>query len=239
MNVTILGRKGLIGKELWHRFPNAFNYVRKDVEVIFWFAAPSSQILFHQAPEYCTNETLDNMTNLLGFCEEYNIKLIYPSSATVYQLNNDYAKCKAEVESLANVSIYKNVLGLRIFAGYGDERHKGEYASVVYQFCKAMKQGKQPIIFGDGTQTRDFIYVEDIVDNILLNIDKTGIIDIGSGISTSFNDLVKIINEELGTDIQPIYIDKPIDYIQDTPCKKPNQVKYSLREGVREILNKL
>jgi nucleoside-diphosphate-sugar epimerase len=239
MQVSILGRKGLIGKVLWHRFPDAFNYVRKDVDVIFWFAAPSSQVLFHQAPEYCTNETLDNMMNLLEFCSDNNIKLVYPSSATVYNLNNDYAKCKAEVESLANKHEYKNVLGLRIFAGYGDEWHKGEYASVVFQFCKMMKQGKRPIILGDGTQTRDFIYVEDIVDNILLNIDKTGIIDIGSGISTSFNDLVKIINEELGTNIQPIYIDKPSDYIQDTPCKKPSQIKYSLREGVREILRKL
>jgi UDP-glucose 4-epimerase len=235
MKVAILGRNGLIGSALKKRFPDAYNYLRKDLDVVYWFAAPSSQILFNYAPDYCYAETVGGFLNVLSFCEENNIRLVYPSSGNVYTLNNEYAKCKKELEEIQEAFESKNVLALRIFAGYGHEYLKGEYASVVYQFTKQMFHGKRPIIFGDGTQTRDFIYVEDIVDNILAQ-EGTGVVDIGTGIATSFNDLVRIINEELKTNIQPIYVDKPPDYINDAICKNPVKVKYSLREGVHEIL---
>ena len=233
--VAILGRNGLIGKELCKRFPNSYNYLRKDLDIVYLFNSPSSQILFNYAPEFCRTETIENFVNVLDFCEDNHIRLVYPSSGNVYTLNNDYAKCKATLEKIQSESEYKNVLGLRIFAGYGHEFHKGEYASVVYQFVKQMKHGERPIIFGDGMQTRDFIYVEDIVDNILSQ-EGTGIVDIGTGIATSYNDLVRIINSELKTKIEPIYVQKPKDYIDEAVCKTPCKVKYSLREGIKEIL---
>lgn len=238
MKVGILGRNGLIGKSLWKKYPEAFNYLRPDLDIVYWFAAPSSQILFKSAPEYSWNETVSGFKNVLMFCAENNIKLVYPSSATVYNLNNDYAKCKAHLEKLQEDHPYKNVLGLRIFAGYGHEYHKGEYASIIYQFCKLMKHGKRPIIFGDGNQTRDFIYVEDVVENMIRFVEEgeTGVKDIGTGIATSFNEVVGIINEELGSNIQPVYVDKPKDYIEETICKDSVPVRTSLREGIREVL---
>lgn len=217
------------------RFPDAINYLRKDVDTVYLFNSPSSQVLFNYAPEYCHKETVDGFINALTFCAKYNIKLVYPSSGNVYTLQNEYAKCKAELEKIQAMVAYNNVLGVRIFAGYGHEEHKGEYASVVWQFIKDMKLGKRPIIFGNGEQVRDFIYIEDIVDNILKQ-EGTGVVDIGTGISTSFNDLVRVINEELKTELEPIYIGKPDNYVDEAVCKNPCDVKFSLREGIKELI---
>ena len=238
MKVAILGRNGLIGKSLSKRYPNAYNYLRKDLDIVYLFNAPSSQILFSYAPEFCWNETVSSFKNTLMFCAENNIRLVYPSSGNVYTLNNEYSKCKSYLEKLQQDHPYRNVLGVRIFCGYGHEFHKGEYASVVYQFCKQMKHGKRPIIFGDGSQTRDFIFVEDIVDNIIkfAESDGVGYRDIGSGIGTSYNELIEIINEELGSDIKPIYVDKPQDYVNEAVSKNPVSIKFSLREGIKEII---
>lgn len=233
--IAVLGRNGFIGKELYKRFEHCYNYLRPDLDYVFWFSAASSQILFKHAPEYCKKETLNGFVNVLDYCKENNIKLIYPSTASY---DNDYADTKRQLEWIQSESPYKNILGYKISAGYGPgEAHKGEYASIVYQFCKEMKEGKRPIVYGDGTQTRDFIYIDDIVDNIVENMDKTGIIDLGTGINHSFNEVVDIINDELKTNIKPIYIEKPKHYLKDTICENPIPCKSSLREGIKEILN--
>jgi ADP-L-glycero-D-manno-heptose 6-epimerase len=74
-----------------------------------------------------------------------------------------------------------------------------------------MMAGVRPTLFKDGTQKRDWVFVEDILQGILLSIDKnvSDIFNLGSGEATSFNDLVAIINKNLGTDFQPEYIDNP------------------------------
>jgi len=103
-----------------------------------------------------------------------------------------------------------------------------------------MKNGIRPVIWGDGTQTRDFIYIDDVIDNIMELVEKraTGIYEIGTGINTSFNEIIKTINKVLGTNIEPIYQDKPSDYIQDTPVK-PVPCKVSLEEGIKNIIQTL
>ena len=238
MKTTILGRNGFIGKALWKALEKdneLYPYLRKDVGRVYWFSAPSSQILFEHAPDYCHKITMALFLNVMNFCSQYNIKLIYPSSATVYNLNNDYARCKKAIEKEAEA--YPNSLGLRIFAGYGvGEKHKGEYASIIYQFCQQMKKGKSPVIYGNGQQTRDFIYIDDIVENIIKLSDQKGIVDIGTGLNTSFNLVVEFINRQLETNIRPIYKHAPLNYTEDTPCQNPVDFKVSVSAGIRKIL---
>lgn len=243
MIVSVLGRNGFIGgalaKRLQENGHTVFGYPRPDIDVLFYFASPSSDILFKHNLDYSFDETINGFISVVRYCRDNNIKLVYPSSATVYHRGNAYARTKAILEEISHIYGIGD-LGLRIFAGYGiGEEHKGEYASIIYQFCRQMKKGIRPIIFGDGEQVRDFIYIDDIIDTILDNHHLTGIIDIGSGISTSFNDVVKIINEELKTDIEPVYIDKPRQYIDKTKCMNPAGIKVSLREGIKKICESL
>jgi len=173
--------------------------------------------------------------SVVKFCRDNKIKLIYPSSATVYNKNTSYAHCKAILEEI-QMAYGGEILGLRIFAGYGvGEEHKGEYASVVHKFIDVMKHGLPPVVYGDGNQTRDFVYIDDIVDNIVDNLDKRGIMDVGTGISTSFNDLIKLINTELGMKIKPIYKKAPYAYIENTTCNNPIVWKVSLKSGIKRM----
>ena len=129
----------------------------------------------------------------------------------------------------------------RIFTGFGPrEELKGELASVVYHFLSEMMAGRSPVIWGDGEQTRDFVYIDDIIDNILLDFQfDTGIKEIGTGISYSLNTVVNMINLYLGTDIQPEHIDKPQQYIENTICSNPCDCKVSLEEGIKKILDRI
>lgn len=227
-NVLITGRNGFIGSEL----------AKRDLPAgVYYFGAPSSGILFDEDISLCMRETIGHFISLLDRCKRTGEYLIYPSSATVINKNTSYARCKAILEEL-HLAYGVPALGLRIAAGYGPgESHKGEYASVIYQWCQQMRKGERPVIFGDGTQTRDFIYIDDIVDNIerLARKQTMGIVEIGTGVNTSFNEVVATINKVLGTNIKPVYVPKPGFYVEETPVKKV-PTKYDLTYGIKRIL---
>ena len=239
---TITGGNGFIGRALnsklmkmgWKTYP----VLRPDVEYVFLFGSPSSDHWFNHALGYSLRETIDNFISAAEYCRENCIKLVYPSSATVYEGKTPYAKCKHILDTI--VTMYEDVLGVRIFAGYGPgESHKREYASIVYKFVKAMYKGERPVIWGDGNQTRDFVYIDDIVDAIIKYRDVDGFVDVGTGVSHSFNDIVAIINEQLGTNIKPVYKKKPDLYIEHTLCEAPYKYKTTLEEGIQNIINSL
>jgi nucleoside-diphosphate-sugar epimerase len=235
-----MGRNGFLGSQIAKRIGDFETIPNKDSEVIYFFGSPSSVILFNKNLDYCFRETINSFLEVCSLAKKNNSYLVYPSSATVNNKNNSYARCKAALEEIAQGYGIKS-LGLRIAATYGPgEEHKGEYASIVYQWCKQMKNGERPVIWGDGTQTRDFIYIDDVIDNIMeLSNNKTeGIYEIGTGKNTSLNEVVFLINKALGTNIEPIYIDKPDSYIQETPVKAVT-CKVSLEEGIKRIINSL
>lgn len=118
-----------------------------------------------------------------------------------------------------------SLAGMRFFSVYqgygGAEGHKGEYANVIAQFADDIAHGRSPKIYGDGTQTRDLTHVDDIVRGFELTADRelTGIYNLGTGGAYDFNTVVEMINEELGTDVEPEYVENPIPdsvYVHDT-----------------------
>jgi len=210
---------------------NTWKKIRGDFDYIFHFAAPSSITLFNRYPRKCYEETVFGMWNALEFSKENNIKkLIYPSSGSVYAGNkyphkedvypkprNLYAAAKTACEGLANsYSDFVDSVGLRIFAGYGPgEEWKRDFASVVYLFIKDIMNDRSPIIFGNGKQKRDFIYIEDVVKAIIraAEIKYAGIINVGTGKPVSFNQIVSIINKVLDKNIKPKYISRSKNYV--------------------------
>jgi len=99
---------------------------------------------------------------------------------------------------------------LRYFNTYGiGENSKGSYSSVIWKFIESMKMGKRPMIFGDGSQRRGFVYVEDTARASIMAM-KKGVsgeaYNIGTGVSTEFNTIFQIIKEELNYDGIPEYI---------------------------------
>jgi nucleoside-diphosphate-sugar epimerase len=125
-----------------------------------------------------------------------------PYASTKY-MTEVYARMYSELYGLETVCLrYFNVYGPR-------QSSTSEYAAVVPKFISRMLRGERPIIFGDGTQSRDFVYVDDVVEANLAAATLPGIsgetINVGSGKEYSINDLVHMLNQILGTSLAPCY----------------------------------
>lgn len=238
MNITILGRHGFIGSALTRKFTEEGHIVNSNptekTMMLFNFAS-TTHPAFEQNPEYHMSEAINSALYLLPFCAKNDIFYVYPSSALVYEKDTAFSKTKQILELIA--SIYPKTLGLRIFPVYGP----GEDKTVIAQWCRAIRKETAPIVYGDGSQARDFIHIDDVVDQIykLTELRKTGIRDIGTGKLTSFNDIIKTINAILDTDIKPHYMEKPFDYSEGIFSKNPMEANYSIYRGIQSVIDKL
>lgn len=205
-----------------------------ETKVLFHFASHVHPV-FEQNPHYEIKSVIDSFTTLLPYCYDHGIMFVYPSSALVYERDTQFKRFKKTLEQLANCYQTKT-LGLRIFPTYGP----GEKRTVIYQWCHAMQNGCQPVVYGDGRQTRDFIFIDDVVDQIMTLVEErcweSRLVNIGSGVKTSFNSIVEMINRQLGTDIQPKYVVRPSSYSEGIVCANPMATKVSVEDGIRKIL---
>lgn len=94
---------------------------------------------------------------------------------------------------------------LRLFNVYGPRMRRGPYASVVYNFITAAIAGARPVIYGDGSATRDFVYVKDVAMAFLLAASRraVGVFNIGSGVETSVIELLRLVSKVSGVQLEP------------------------------------
>lgn len=236
----ITGHLGFIGSELTKKLDltpvSVDDLPRGDIDFFFHFGSPSSQILFSE-DKRCISETITDFLKVAEYCKRKHIKLIFPSTSCVYDNVNAYAHTKSALEEIAQ-AYDLDYLALRIFAGYGPgEGHKKHYASVIYQWIRELKMGLTPMIYGDGKQERDFVYIDDIITTIEDNMYSYGHLDIGTGVNTSFNDLFEIITTALKVDVKPAYVGKPKNYISSLKCNNPLEKFTTVRDGVDKIVD--
>jgi len=249
MKIVVLGAWGFIGKTLVPVLEKAGHEVwydlRTDADRVVHLGAPSSHEQFKWDMDGAFSNTINTFLRVVSFCKTNGIDLVYASSVTAEKKFTPYGKAKAICEDIS--AAYEWGMGVRIACGYGpNESHKGEYASVLYKFCNEMKEGRSPVIWGDGTQTRDFVYQDDIADTFLRILTTEPRMDchvytLRTGVETSFNDLVRHINVTLGSDIQPTYVNKPLTYVDSTTTGATNSLKdpMSIHDGIREVLGSL
>ena len=92
---------------------------------------------------------------------------------------------------------------------FGPRQDPHGEAGVISIFSNKFLSNEQPIIYGDGNQTRDYVYVMDVVEAMILSskTEENLFLNIGTGIETSVNQLVEIMKEKFNSDIEPIYQD--------------------------------
>lgn len=204
--------------------------------------------------------------NLLIVSKEEEIKrFVYASSSSVYGDNlnlpkredmatfplSPYAVSKLAGENLCR-AFYKSyglpTVSLRYFNVFGPKQDpKSQYAAVIPRFISAILKGERPTIYGDGKQTRDFTYVENVVEANLLACFKEGIegevFNIAYGASTSVNELLRLLLELTGKDAVPIYepprageVRHSLADISKAREKMSYNPKISLREGLRKTI---
>ena len=231
-------------------------------EIIFHLGIPSSSPMYKKDP-FLVGEAINGMVAIMELARKSETKkVVFASSSSLYNgvptphredavipVKDYYTEARLAIERVAELyyQLYGiDYAGLRFFSVYGPhEEAKGPYANMITQFLWGMKAGVQPVLFGDGTQTRDFTYVKDIVDALLLTSRKgTGIFNAGTGKAFSFNYVVELINSRLGMNLEPIYRENPIkNYVMHTmadTCKIQSlgfAPRYSLKDGLKEIID--
>jgi UDP-glucose 4-epimerase len=213
-----------------------------DVDVVFHLAALSSYAMHEDDPRRGARVNVEGFVNVVDQAREDGCDtVVYASTSSIYgsqttpspesmdvTVNTGYEASKMARESYGEYfsnHYDMSMAGLRFFSVYqgygGAEAHKGEYANVIAQFADDIANGEAPVLYGDGEQTRDFTHVEDIVAGLELAADHEldGIYNLGTGQRYSFNTVVEMLNEELGTSVDPEYVDNPIPedvYVHDT-----------------------
>lgn len=201
----------------------------KDVEIIYHQAAIASVERSVRDPVETESVNVGGTLNLLRQAEESGVKrVVLAGSAAVYgDQNNLPLQEDAPANPLSPYAVSKYVcefyaryfsgntgletVVLRYFNVFGPGQDPAsDYTGVISRFVERMARGKRPVIFGDGRQTRDFIYVDDIVRANLLaahspRIGRGETFNIAGGRSISINELAGAINTVLGTALKPIY----------------------------------
>jgi len=124
-----------------------------------------------------------------------------------------YARSKLDAEESCREFYLRDGLqavSLRYFNVYGPRQSGGEYAGVMLKFIENLRNNRPPVIYGDGEQTRDFIYVSDVVEATILALEKHGVggevINVGTMRRVSINELCNtFINISGKTHLKPIY----------------------------------
>jgi len=234
-----------------------------EAEVVFHLGIPSSSPMYKKNPKL-VGEAINDAIEIFEYAKKSGCKVVYASSSSIYNGNqvpyredmpvyvtDFYTECRYAIERIAklyNILFGVKSVGLRFFSIYGPkEEFKKQYANIVSQFLWLMRRDEPPVIFGDGTQTRDFTHVYDVVDALLLAWKKDfecEIFNVGTGVAHSFNEIVDLLNKLLGKNIRPIYRPNPIkNYVYHTLADTTKaekllgfKAKISLEEGLCSLL---
>ena len=195
----------------------------KDVDGVFHQAALASvQDSFDKPDEY-HNVNVNGTENILKLSKKYGFKVVYASSSSVYGNPtripikesdekipiNPYAETKLKKEELAirYSEMGVKVIGLRYFNVFGKGQSK-EYAGVLKLFLERIRDELSPKINGDGTQFRDFVHVQDVVNANIMSMDNdiaSGFFNVGTNTSITILELAKNIIEYSKLDMEPIF----------------------------------
>jgi UDP-glucose 4-epimerase len=207
------------------------NKAFEGVDYVFHMAAVPSVMESISDPQMTNAINLTGTMNVLLACRDNNVKkVVYASSAAVYgdtdtvpinetlPINPQSPYGAQKLASEHYLRVFYQVYGLatttlRFFNVYGPNQDpKSQYSPVIPKFISRVMQDVPPTIFGDGNQTRDFIFVKDIVKANLLAAESpvsNGMtLNIACGNETSVNDLADIIIRMMGKELKPDYAPK-------------------------------
>jgi len=238
-----------------------------------------SECVIHLAAKISVQESISNPSetfdvnvngtkNLLDACKKNNVsKFITTSTAAVYgrcdrlpisedhplQPISPYGQSKLEMENMLKSYSKKHNLDsiiLRPFNVYGRSQSK-EYAGVISKFIENIQQNKPLVIYGDGSFTRDFVHIDDVVTAFTLSIShiqakRAETYNIATGQKTSINSIAKMMLDISGKELDIIYKpskegDIPHSQADITKAKKELEYfpKINLQNGLKDLLDQI
>jgi UDP-glucose 4-epimerase len=256
-----------LGGELMHR--DILDVAMKDIDGVFHFAA---LWLLHcyDFPRSAFEVNIGGTFNVLEACINNGVKkLVYSSSASVYgdaleepitedhpyNNNNFYGATKIAGEHMCRSLYHRykgtdkhfDYVGLRYMNVYGPRQdYKGTYIAVIMKILDRLDKGLPPVVYGDGSQAYDFIYVGDCAAaNVCsMKANKTdSFYNVGTGVKTTMQELAEMILEVTGSDLKIQYEPGGTTFVKNRvgcPKKATSEIgftaKAELREGIKNLI---
>lgn len=253
----------------------AVSHAMKDCSYVVHFAAQVSVPESIQNPQETMNINVNGTQVLVNESKKGSIrKFVLASSAAVYGNNNSlphkeveigeelspYAESKLKNEEQIRLlnSVNCQTFALRFFNVYGLEKSmKSEYSAVIPSFIEQMLRGGNPVVFGDGKQSRDFVHIDDVCNAIFsclehdLRANMHIVMNVATGNSTSLIDLIDELNDIMSSQNdgilrQPEFVDARggdilhskgcVERISKTLGWKPS---IQLREGLTRMIQQV
>ena len=249
------------------------HHVMEGIERVIHLGAMGSVPISMERPDDCHAINVTGTLNIFLAARKAGVKQIaYASSSAVYgddalerkkedsigKCLSPYAASKRMNEIYAqtlNTAYGQRIVGLRFFNVFGPRQDpKGAYAAVIPQWIAAMKAGEDVFINGDGGNTRDFCFVRDVVQALLLaamtesETAPGSVFNVGLGKATSLNELFAtlqtLVKEDIGREVPPvIYRDFRAGDIRHS-CANVDKVTqalgfapgYTVMDGLRETV---
>jgi UDP-glucose 4-epimerase len=239
-------------------------FERHYFDYIFHFAAQINVRKGEEDPAFDVDVNIKGIINLLECVKEkppekiifsstggvmYGLTDILPSPETI----EPFPICVYGISKLTSEKILYaywkkygiNYVALRYGNVYGPRQNYLSEAGVIAIFISRILEGKECVIFGDGEQTRDFIFIEDVVEaNILFMKNRiTGIFNVGTGIETSVNRIFEIIKENIGENCRKFYGEERKGELKRS-CLSIEKIKretgwypkYKIEEGIKKTI---
>lgn len=208
--------------------PEATASAMSGVEVVFHQAALASVPLSVEQPETVNRACVDGTLNILQQARRHGVRrVVYAGSSSCYgdqpfaanretdpiQPLSPYAVAKlgGELYCRAFYQTYGlETVTLRYFNVFGPRQDpESVYSAVIPIFISRILRGQSPVIYGDGQQSRDFTYIENVIQGNLLAAEHPSAagrcFNLANGRSTTLNQLMAALNRSLGTEIEPVY----------------------------------
>jgi len=215
--------------ELDIRNANALAHAMKEAETVVHLAAVVSVQESVEDPARCHDVNLSGSLNVLEAARACGVKrVVLASSSAVYgthpaspktedlplQPESPYAVHKASMELYARM--YSELYGLetvclRYFNVYGPRQNPhSPYSGVIARFAHQLTHDQTPVIFGDGEQTRDFVFVADVIRATILamrapKVGRGEVVNVGSGSSVSVLELLRTLKNITGSRVEPVF----------------------------------
>jgi UDP-glucose 4-epimerase len=245
-------------------------FIKHDVSMPF--SLSSLNAIFHLAcfprsrsfenPRRDIEINVIGMINVLELARKNEAKVIFSSNSGIYDTSRipidentpDDPKTPYDLDKLQAenyMKLYGNTYGIgyvifRFATVYGPRQNVSpEWKPVVMEFVSKLRKKQAPTIYWDGKQTRDFIFVDDIVNALILSLESANgeTIILGSEKETSINELYKLVSDLCGIYIEPSRKPKKLGDIRRMryECKKANMMlgwkAYTpIQEGIRKII---
>jgi len=220
-----------------------------EADYVFHLAALVGVDRSVKSPRETFGSNVQGLISVLEACKGYDRvkKVVFASSAAVYgPEHSPYSWSKHLGEDICEY--YRRYLGipvacLRFFNVYGPRQDsESQYSAVVAKFLRNALEGHPLVVHGTGSQSRDFIYVKDVVEATIESAEgkSPSILDVGTGVETSVSELAYLVKRVVGQDLEIVYSSPREGDLQESRASISGlqelgfRPRYSLEEGLKE-----